>query len=180
MPCRPWSSAVLRVRCHDLQDLRGHSLLPRLLEAQFPSGEGFWWQFAPNGSKTQQSRRAGALLLRVLSYADQYSDPCAASLKETKFGRPTERRSYRPKTRRGWGRSRCMQLSVVHVPLPPGPGPGSPAPPHHHTHTLSSPMPAVQLILTKEASVAKSLQMMAAMKSSLPLKTNTEGGPVHP
>lgn len=58
----------------DLQDRRGNALLPQLLQTEFPFAAGFKWQFAPNGTKPCQGRRAGSLALEVLPEAEQCRD----------------------------------------------------------------------------------------------------------
>lgn len=62
------------VQAADLQDRRGQSLLPQLLQSSFPFAAGFKWQFAPNGTKPCQGRRAGSLPLEVLPDAEKCRD----------------------------------------------------------------------------------------------------------
>ena len=73
-----WASAVRAqnagsVRLEDLQNRRGQPLGQQLLQPQYPFSPGFKWQFAPNGTKVSQQRRAGALLLEVP--AEAHLDP---------------------------------------------------------------------------------------------------------
>lgn len=63
----------LAVRAHNsgilqgenVQDRRGQSLLQQLQQHRFPFSAGFPYQFAPNGTKPVQGRRAGSLPLLV-------------------------------------------------------------------------------------------------------------------
>ena len=72
-----WSSAVRAhnagiVAAEDLQDRRGSPLFDQLQQPQFPFAAGFQWQFAPNGTKARQGRRAGVLQLSVLPAAEEH------------------------------------------------------------------------------------------------------------
>lgn len=72
-----WSSAVQAhnagiVAAEDLQDRRGSPLFDQLQQPQFPFAAGFQWQFAPNGTKARQGRRAGVLQLSVLPAAEEH------------------------------------------------------------------------------------------------------------
>lgn len=58
----------------DLQDQQGNALLPQLLQAAFPLAAGFKWQFAPNGTKPCQQRRAGSIPLQVLPEEEKSRD----------------------------------------------------------------------------------------------------------
>ena len=74
-----WESAVRggnagRPRGADLQDRRGRPLLPQLLSAVFPFPAGFLWQFAPDGTKPRQARRAGSLEMEVLPDSAKHRD----------------------------------------------------------------------------------------------------------
>ena len=79
--CLQWQSAVRGhnsciLKGEDLQDRMGGPLLPLLLQSPgFPFQPGFQWQFAPNGTKPQQQRRAGRLEMEVLPAADKHRDP---------------------------------------------------------------------------------------------------------
>jgi hypothetical protein len=79
--CLQWQSAVRGhnsciLKGEDLQDRRGSPLLPLLLQSPgFPFQPGFKWQFAPNGTKPRQQRRAGCLEMEVLPAADKHRDP---------------------------------------------------------------------------------------------------------
>ena len=60
-----WQSSVRahnagHVQAADIQDRHGGSLLPQLVQPTFPFKAGFQWQFAPNGTKPCQQRRAGS------------------------------------------------------------------------------------------------------------------------
>jgi hypothetical protein len=62
------------LKAADLQDRRGSPLLPQLLQPSFPFAAGFKWQFAPNGTKAIQGRRAGSLPLEVLPEQEKSRD----------------------------------------------------------------------------------------------------------
>lgn len=75
-----WESAVRggnasSLAADELQDRRGNPLLPELRQAEFPFQAGYQWQLAPNGTKTQQERRAGYLPLEVKAPALRHLDP---------------------------------------------------------------------------------------------------------
>ena len=77
--CCMWGSACRgdnagRLSLDELQDVHGHPLHPLLQQQPFPFAAGFQWQLAPSGTKTRQSRRAGALPLAVLPLAEAHLD----------------------------------------------------------------------------------------------------------
>lgn len=60
----------------NVQNQQGESLLPQLQQQrQFPFATGFRYQFAPNGTKTKQKKRAGVLPLAVKPASDAHLDP---------------------------------------------------------------------------------------------------------
>ena len=66
-----------KLQLMEVQDMRGHSLATQLQQSsQFPFEPGYKWQWAPNGTKPRQQRRAGVLPpFSVQAVTSSFEDP---------------------------------------------------------------------------------------------------------